>query len=100
VLLKNSSFSKSTVAGAKWLRTTFQHTSVPDVVFDGEMTDCVFEWITRTTHTVFRDVTFRKCFFKYCNLKKARFENCRADNISIAFLKNSKADISEIGTLE
>lgn len=99
-LFKTSSFNKSTVAGAKWVRTSFQHTALPDMIFDGEMTDCTFEWITRTARTVFRDVIFHNCFFKYCNLKKARFENCRADNISLAFLKNSKADISGIVPLE
>lgn len=98
--LKSCSFSKTTVAGAKWHKTTFQHTSVPGIVFDGEMTDCAFEWITHTAHTVFRNVTFRNCFFKYCNLKKVSFENCRADAISLAFLKNCKADISVIGSLE
>ncbi len=97
---KNSAFNTSTVAGAKWVRTTFRHTALPDMVFDGKITDCAFEWITRTVNTVFRGVTFRNCFFKYCNLKKARFENCRADNISLALLKNSKADISEIELLE
>lgn len=97
---KNSSLNTSTVAGAKWVRTTFRHTALPDMVFNGEMTDCAFEWITRTARTVFRGVTFRNCSFKYCNLKKARFENCRADNISLAFLKNSKADISGIEPLE
>ena len=99
-LFKTSSFNQSTVGGAKWVGTTFQHTALPDLVFDGEMTDCAFEWITRTTRTVFRNVTFRNCFLKNCNLKKARFENCRSDKISLAFLKNSKADISGIEPLE
>lgn len=98
-LFKNSTFSKSTFAGAKWHRTRFQHTLVSNMVFDGDMTDCSFEWIIRTNGTIFRDVTFCNCFFKHCNFEKASFENCRADRLSLVFLKNSKADVSGIEVL-
>jgi hypothetical protein len=48
---------------------------------------------------VFRGATLKNNFFKNCVLKKLAFENCRADNLTVAFLKNSKANTEGIELL-
>jgi uncharacterized protein YjbI with pentapeptide repeats len=90
---------KTSLAGAHWFQTTFRRTYLSDMTLDGEMTDCVFEGLV-PARVVFRNVTLRNTFFKNCKLKKLRFENCSADKLTLAFLKNSKADVSKIKILE
>jgi uncharacterized protein YjbI with pentapeptide repeats/DNA-binding XRE family transcriptional regulator len=88
--LKNISTTHTT-----WLRTMFQKAELRDMTLSGEITDCAFDELS-VKRTVFKDLTLRNTFFKNCNLKKLQFENCQADNISLAFLKNSKANIKGI----
>jgi uncharacterized protein YjbI with pentapeptide repeats len=90
---------KTSVTGARWFQTTFRRTYLSDITLDGEITDCVFEGMV-PARVVFRNVTLRNTFFKNCKLKKLRFENCSADKLTLAFLKNSKADVSKIKLLE
>ena len=83
-------------AVGKWERGE----SMPDILtFDGEIIGCAFEGL-KASRVVLRNVTLFNTFFKNCNLKKLVFENCRADNLTLAFLKNSKANMDGITLLE
>ena len=82
---------KSNIAGAIWNRVVFKQTQFSDMIFTDDITDCAFEGL-KTTRVVFRGITLRNTFFKNCNLKKLVFENCYTDNLTLAFMKNSKAN--------
>jgi uncharacterized protein YjbI with pentapeptide repeats len=100
VVFSHCNLEKISVVGAKWKNTVFRVTAFTDIDFSGEMTGCSFEGLTRPTRVVFRNTVMRNTFLKNCNLKKLRFENVCADTITLAFLKNSNADISEIKVID
>ncbi|MDR1516943.1 MAG: pentapeptide repeat-containing protein [Dysgonamonadaceae bacterium] len=95
-IFSHCNLEKISVVGVKWSNMAFRATALTNIDFSGEMTGCSFEGLTRPTRVVFRNAVMRNTFFKNCNLKKLRFENVCADAITLAFLKNSNADISEI----
>lgn len=93
--LKGCSIEKNEIAGALWVRTSFNSSHLSGIEFEGAWKDssfinCDFKKV------VFRNAVFNNCFFKNKTLKKIQFINCRADNISYAFLQNGKADMSQI----
>jgi uncharacterized protein YjbI with pentapeptide repeats len=65
----------------------------------GELSGCAFE------NCDFARVTFDgaalcECFFKNAKLRRAKFVNCRADRLACAFMKNCKADLSDVAAIE
>jgi len=98
VAVKSSDFSKNTMANAVWNRTSFIASHIADIVFDGIVEDCSFE------NCSFKNVTFQNStlintFFKNKSLKRIRFIECKADQLTYAFLKNGKADLTGISLL-
>jgi uncharacterized protein YjbI with pentapeptide repeats len=98
VAIKFSAFVKNTNADAVWNRTSFIATQITDIVFDGTMDDCSFEFCSFTRVT-FRNSTLINTFFKNKSLKRIRFIDCQADRLTYAFLKNGKADMTGITLL-
>lgn len=100
-ILKNvefntSAFSKNIVIDTIWDSTKFKYCGFADTTFEGKISNCSFE-DCKFSKTVFKDVIFTNTFFKNNrNFKKIRFENCKADNITYAFLKNNKASLEGI----
>ena len=78
-------------------RTAFNSTHFSDVVFDGTLDDCAFENCAFSNVT-FLGATLTNTFFKG-KLKGIKFIDCKADNLTYAFLKNGKADLNGIALL-
>jgi len=95
VAIKFSAFVKNANTDAVWNRTSFIATQIADIVFDGTMEDCSFENCTFARVT-FRNSTLINTFFKNKSLKRIRFIDCQADQLTYAFLKNGKADLTGI----
>lgn len=98
VKMKSCDFSKNTLTDAVWNRTSFMSTQLTDIVFEGAIEDCYFE------NCAFKKVTFQNStitntFFKNKSLKRIRFVDCQVDQITYAFLKNGKANVSGITLL-
>jgi len=66
-----------------------------DLVFTGTLDDCYFENCAFAKVT-FQNSTLNNTFFKNKSLKRIRFIDCQADQMTYAFLKNGKADLSGI----
>ena len=79
--------------------TTFQFGQLTEIVFDGEIIDCAFENCD-FARVEYNNVTIRKTFFKNCKLRRAKFTACTADKLSYAFMKNCKADLSDVKIVE
>jgi uncharacterized protein YjbI with pentapeptide repeats len=94
-MFNSGGFQNNPATGAVWNRTSFKGMWIMDTVFDGLLESCSFEKCTFKKVT-FRDATLRNTFFKDNSLKKIRFVDCRVDNLTYAFLKSGKADLTGI----
>jgi uncharacterized protein YjbI with pentapeptide repeats len=97
-IIKGSSFLRNSLDGARWRNTAFLATRFAETVFSGEITGCSFESCS-FSKTSFQDASLSNTFFKNRGLRKVGFLNCRADSITLAFLKNSGVDTSNIDPL-
>jgi len=99
-VFSTSSFRNNNLTGVTWNNTVFKMSAVIDSTFSGSMTDCQFV-NCRLTKIVFSGVTFINCFFKSNQgMKKVIFKDCKADSLTLAFLKNEKADLSGVTLLK
>ncbi len=94
-IFKSGGFEKNTLEQAHWKQSSFHGMYLSDLVFEGTITDCYFE------NCAFKRVTFENAvltntFFKNKSLKQVKFVNCKADRMTLEFLKNGKADLSGI----
>lgn len=97
--VRMSEFQKCTMTNAVLQRTVFQRSDITEVVFEGVLDDCSFDNCSFSKVT-FRNATLLNTFFKSRNLKRVRFEACKADRMTFEFLKNGKADVSGIEVME
>ena len=95
VVIKSGAFLKNTMVKAVLKRTSFNATQIADIVFDGTLEDCYFEYCDFTRVT-FQNSTLINTFFKCKSLKKIKFIDCQTDRMTYEFLKNGKADLSGI----
>lgn len=93
-----SALQKSNLENAVLFRTNFHRTDLTDLVFTGTVEDCAFEESSFSKVT-FQNATLINTFFKCRSLKNIRFVDCRADRITLEFLKNGKADVSGIALI-
>ena len=104
MVIKSGGLEKNTIANGVWNRSSFIDTYLADIIFDGTLEDCYFEncGFNRVT---FQNATLTNTFFKNNaflkskNLKGIRFIDCKMDNLTYAFLKNGKADLTGITLL-
>ncbi|MBK8805728.1 MAG: pentapeptide repeat-containing protein [Bacteroidales bacterium] len=95
-ILKSGGFEKSIMTNAILNHTTFVAIYFTDIVFEGTIENCHFENCTFKTVT-FQNTIIRNTFFKYNRkINRVTFINCKADNLSYAFLKNDKADLTGV----
>jgi uncharacterized protein YjbI with pentapeptide repeats len=97
-VIKSGAFLKNTMVRAVLKRTSFNETQIADIVFDGTLEDCYFEYCDFSRVT-FRNSMLINTFFKCRSLKKIKFIDCRTDRMTYEFLKNGKADLSGITLL-
>jgi uncharacterized protein YjbI with pentapeptide repeats len=95
VSFKMSSFAGNNIEGAVLNSVSFIVTDISDIVFEGEMEDCSFEYCT-FSKVIFKNTTLKNTFFKCKTLKRIQFIDCRADRMTYEFLKNGKADLTGI----
>jgi uncharacterized protein YjbI with pentapeptide repeats len=92
----NSNFQKNTIENTVWKHTSFKNTGICEVVFEGNLDDCSFESCSFKSVT-FKNATLINTYFKHNRkLNKVQFINCKVDNLTYAFLKNGKADLTDI----
>jgi len=96
VFFNFSAFLKNTLINVKWNATTFKNTQIEDVVFEGIIENCHFESCA-FKGVKFQNATILNTFFKYNKkLNRVQFIDCKVDNLTYAFLKNGKADLTGI----
>ena len=94
--LNLSSFLKNTITNVVWNATTFKDTQIEDVIFEGTIENCHFENCA-FKGVKFHNATILNTFFKYNKkLNRVQFIDCKVDNLTYAFLKNGKADLTGI----
>jgi uncharacterized protein YjbI with pentapeptide repeats len=99
MVFKSGGFGNNTIANTVWNRSSFIDSQLADIVFEGTLEDCYFEKCVFTRVT-FQHSTLINTFFKNNRrLKQIQFIDCKADNLSYAFLKNGKADLTGITLL-
>ena len=99
VKLKKDEPEKNEISNAVWNHTSFINSHIADIVFTGTMKDCYFENCD-FTRVIFRNATLINTFFKNnSNLKRIRFIDCKADRMTLEFLKQGKADLTGITLL-
>lgn len=98
--IKLGGFQDNIVNGSVFNSTSFSSMYIVDIVFEGKLKDCSFE-SCNFKKVVFQNSILINNFFKNNkNLKKVKFINCKADNITYAFLKSGKADLTGITLIE
>ena len=96
---KSGDFEKNTITDAIWNHTSFIDTQIADLVLVGKLEDCFFENCAFTRVT-FRNATFINTFFKNNKrLNRIQFIDCKADRITLEFLKQGNADTNGISLL-
>ncbi len=94
-----SAFLKNILTNAVLNAMTFKNTQIEEVVFEGTIENCHFENCSFKA-VKFQNASIKNTFFKYNrNLNRVQFIDCKADNITYAFLKNGKADLTGITLL-
>lgn len=96
VAVKNGGFEKNIIADAVLNRTSFIAAQLADIVFDGTLEDCYFETCAFTRVTFQQAILVNTFFKNNSSLKRIKFIDCQADQLTYAFLKNGKADLSGI----
>lgn len=94
-VVKSGGIEKCKMDGSVLNRVSLIDSQLTDIVFEGELEDCIFE-NTAFLRVTFHNATLRNTFFKCKSLKKIKFINCHADRMTYEFLKNGKADLSGI----
>lgn len=96
---KSSNFMKNTITNAKWNGTSFIEMQIQDIVFEGTLDGCFFENCS-FYGVKFQNAIILNTFFKYNRkLNRVQFIDCKVDNLTYAFLKNGKADLTGITLL-
>lgn len=98
-VLKYGGLEKSGMADTVLEHTSFLYMHLADIVFSGTLEDCFFENCAFTRVT-FENATLLNTFFKdNRKLKRITFTNCKADRMTYEFLKQGKADLTDITML-
>jgi uncharacterized protein YjbI with pentapeptide repeats len=94
-MFTNGGIEKCVMDSAIIRKSSFKGTVLADIVFEGTIEDCSFEYCSFIRVT-FRNAILKNTFFKNKNLKRIRFIECQADRLTYAFLKNGNAAMSGI----
>lgn len=95
----NSEFKKNNIEDVRWKYVSLKQTQLTDLVFNGVIENCSFDNCALSGVT-FKNVILKNCFFKNTKLKRLEWIDCQADRLTMAFLKNGKADVSGIKMIE
>lgn len=98
LVFRSGGFEKNTVLNTTWKRTAFVAIRISNIEFEGTIEDCSFDKCS-FSKVRFRNVQFINTFFKYSDLKRIVFENCKADRLTYELLRFGKADLSGISLI-
>ncbi|MDR2712372.1 MAG: pentapeptide repeat-containing protein [Clostridiales bacterium] len=98
-VIKWSNFKKVDLNDTILYKTKFSFGKIIRITFNGEITECSFE-NCEFMQVIFDGVILRQCFFKNAKLRRAKFINCQADRLTYAFMKNCKADLTDVSIIE
>lgn len=76
-------------------RVSFVDVYLANMEISGEVNDCKFENCS-FKNFVFKNAIIKNTFFKAKSLKKIKLVNCKMDRLTYEFLKNGKADLSDV----
>lgn len=98
ITFKSSSLICNIIEEVAWVFVTFHSTDIADMIFEGTIQDCAFEYCSFSKVT-FSNATLKNSFFKCKTLKHIRFIECKADRLTYEFLKNGKANLDGVTLL-
>ncbi len=91
--IQSCSLSKNKFEGTNWFKTSFSSSSFADLVLEGRIEDCSFQYCG-FNKVKFQNATLINCFFKHNKrLSQVQFIDCKVDKITYAFLQNGKANL-------
>jgi len=91
-------FRNNKIEKAVWKLTSFKTSHLADLIFDGTVEDCIFEYCSFSKIT-FKNATLKNTFFKCKTLKHLKFIDSQADRLTYEFLKNGKANLTGLTLL-
>ncbi len=92
-------FRNNKIENVIWKHVSFKDTQFSEIEFTGLFEDCTFTQCA-FSKTIFNNAIIKNSFFKYCELKRVGFINCQVDKLTYEFLKNCKANMSEINIIK
>lgn len=98
-VIKWSNFKKANLSDTVLFKTKFNFGQISGITFGGEITECSFE-NCEFMQVIFDRAILRNCFFKNAKLRRAKFINCQADRLTYTFMKNCKADLTDVSIIE
>jgi len=100
-VFKSGGFEKNTLTNAILNRSSFIEMHIQDIVFEGSMEDCIFENCTFYKGVKFQNASLTNTFFKNNQkFKRVQFINCKVDQLTHAFLKNNRTDLTGITLMD
>ncbi len=97
--LSSGGFEGIKALDVAWTHTEFHEMYLADIVLEGKLENCSFE-NCHFKRVKFENAMLINTFFKCKSLKQISFVDCRADRLTLEFLKNGKADVSTITLIE
>lgn len=94
-LVKGCNFDDNNMTAATLSASEFNKNNMKRVLFNGVIKNCSFVF-NNYSKVQFVNVTFTNVFFKGKMKRGVTFVNCKADNISYAFLKASGANMEGV----
>lgn len=95
-IIQKSNISNCKFENSKFINCAFKGVSFEKIIFENSFENCSFENCS-FYDVSFQNLSLKNVFFKNNkNIKKIIFVNCLSDTISISFLKNESAILSEI----
>lgn len=94
-----SEFRNNNIEQTNWQHASFKSSEFVETIFSGLIENCTFSSCA-FSKSKFVNATIKNSFFKYCDLKRVEFVDCKADKLSYEFLKNNKANLSGITLID
>lgn len=96
--ISTSEFRNNMIENTIWQHASFKDTQFTQMTFSGLIDQCSFSSCAFSKSS-FKNATITNSFFKYCDLKRVEFVNCKADKLTYELLKHGKADLTGIELL-
>jgi len=92
-------FDENKMSGAVLSETEFNKCIIKKLNFSGTITNCSFMDCSYN-NSGFKDAIMRNVFFKGRNLHKLILDNCQVDKLTYEFLRNAKANLTNVTVID